>query len=218
MNFSNPCTIYHYLTATYDLESSGNEFLHFSSPFEVLIATILSAQTTDRCVNQVTKKLFARYPDASALAFAQPSDVEEIIHSTGFFRMKTRNIIAASRILENSFGGVVPDDMILLMTLPGVGRKTANIVIHHAFGRAEGIAVDTHVKRISYRLGLSNQSNPDRIEQDLLNTFPKKIWGEINGLLIMHGRHICHARRPACDRCGLLRICRYALSRSDIQH
>ena len=210
MPFPDPCTVYRHLNATYDLISSGGEFLHFGSPYEVLIATILSAQTTDRCVNQVTKKLFARYPDSSALAQADPSEVEDIIHRTGFYRVKTRNIIGAAQLLETSFDGVIPDDMDLLMTLPGVGRKTANIVIHHAFGRAEGIAVDTHVRRVSTRIGLSDQSNPDMIEQDLLKLFPIKIWGEINGLFILHGRRICLARNPACDRCNLFRICRYA--------
>ncbi|MFH0967641.1 MAG: endonuclease III [Methanobacteriota archaeon] len=209
------CEVYYQLHRAYDLASSGDEFLHFGSPYEVLIATILSAQTTDRCVNAVTKVLFARYPDSSALAQAESSDVEGIIHSTGFYRAKARNIIAAAQVLVNSHGGAVPDDMDLLMALPGVGRKTANIVIHHAFGRAEGIAVDTHVKRVSTRLGLSDQTNPNRIEQDLLDLFPRNIWGEINGLFILHGRRICQARSPACDRCVLSGICRYALARSD---
>jgi endonuclease III len=213
MSFPDPCTVYRHLNATYDLVSSDDEFLHFGSPYEVLIATILSAQTTDRSVNQVTKKLFARYPDSSSLALADPSEVEEIIHRTGFYRVKTRNIINAAQLLETSFGGVVPDDMDILMTLPGVGRKTANIVIHRAFGHAEGIAVDTHVRRVSIRLGLSDQSNPDRVEQDLLKLFPRKIWGKMNGLFILHGRRICQARTPACERCCLFSICRYAHTR-----
>jgi endonuclease-3 len=210
------CFIYHYLCDTYDLSQSGDEFLHFNNPFEVLVATILSAQTTDRCVNQVTKVLFARYPDADSLAKADHTEVEEIIHSTGFYRAKTRNIIAAAQTLMDTFDGSVPEDMSHLLTIPGVGRKTANIVIHHAFGRSEGIAVDTHVRRVSTRLGLSNHSDPDKIEQDLLALIPPDLWGEMNGLFILHGRHICHARRPACTQCGLISHCKYAKTNPDL--
>lgn len=209
MTFSDPCLIYHLLCGEYDLASSQEEFLHFETPYQILIATILSAQTTDKMVNQVTKVLFARYPDPSALANADPSDVEEIIHSTGFYRAKTRNVIAASQMLETCFGGIVPEDINQLMTLPGVGRKTANIVLHHAFGRADGIAVDTHVRRVSTRIGLSHAMDPDKIEQDLLRIFPKKVWGEINGLFILHGRKICMARKPSCTRCVLVSLCSY---------
>jgi endonuclease-3 len=204
------CLIYHYLQTTHDLASAGDEFLHFSSPFEVLIATILSAQTTDKTVNIVTKELFAQYRDPAALATADPVDVEKIVHRTGFYRAKTRNIIAASQVIMDSFGGEVPQVMEQLLTLPGVGRKTANIVLHHAFGRVEGIAVDTHVGRVSTRLGLSANSSPDKIEQDLIRIFPPDIWGEINGLFILHGRRICKAKKPECNRCGLVSLCRYA--------
>ena len=148
MTYSDPGRIYDLLCGEYDLASSQNEFLHFETPYQILIATILSAQTTDRCVNQVTKVLFSRYPDPSALALADIGDVETIIRSTGFYHAKSRNIIAAARTLLDDFGGTVPDEIGLLMTIPGVGRKTANIVVHHAFGRADGIAVDTHVKRL----------------------------------------------------------------------
>lgn len=205
-----PLRIFEILQSEYDLDSSRDEFLHFETPFEILIATILSAQTTDKCVNQVTKVLFSRFPDPSSLAAADPGEVEDIVHSTGFYRAKSRNIIAASKMLMTDYGGVVPDRMEQLITIPGVGRKTANIVIHHAFGRADGIAVDTHVRRVSMRLGLSDHSDPDRIEQDLLGFFPRDIWGDINGLFILHGRRVCTARSPGCHQCVLFLLCRYA--------
>lgn len=207
-----PCTIYRLLSKEYDLASSGDEFLHFETPYQILIATILSAQTTDRTVNLVTKDLFARYPDPVSLSNACQQDVEIIIHRTGFYRAKSRNIIATAQVLVNSFNGEVPDEISKLVTLPGVGRKTANIVVHHAFGRADGIAVDTHVGRLSGRLGLSVHSDPDRIEQDLLRFFPKEIWGDINGLFILHGRKICQARKPACSSCVLFSHCQFAAS------
>lgn len=210
MNSSVPCTIYHLLSKEYDLSSSGDEFLHFETPYQILIATILSAQTTDRTVNLVTKDLFARYPDPVSLSTACQQDVEKIIHRTGFYRAKSRNIIATAQVLVNSYKGEVPDEINKLITLPGVGRKTANIVVHHAFGRADGIAVDTHVGRLSGRLGLSDQSDPDRIEQDLLRLFPKEIWGNINGLFILHGRKVCQAKKPSCSCCVLSSLCRYA--------
>ncbi len=202
--------IYHILSDEYDLASSRDEFLHFETPYQILIATILSAQTTDRCVNQVTKILFSRYCDPASLSAASQAEVEEIIHATGFFRAKARNIIAAATVLVQSFDGQVPDKIEQLLTIPGVGRKTANIVIHHAFGRSEGIAVDTHVRRVSTRLGLSCHTDPDHIEQDLLRIFPPGVWGEINGLFILHGRRICQAKKPACDRCVLHELCHYA--------
>jgi endonuclease III len=205
-----PCTIYHLLSNEYDLTSSGDEFLHFENPYQILIATILSAQTTDRTVNLVTKDLFAKYPDPVSLSSASQQDVEIIIHRTGFYRAKSRNIIAAAQVLVNLYDGVVPDEISKLVVLPGVGRKTANIVVHHAFGRADGIAVDTHVGRLSGRLGLSDESNPDRIEQDLLKLFPKEIWGDINGLFILHGRKVCQARKPSCNSCVLFSLCRFA--------
>ena len=209
-----PCTIYHLLCGEYDLQSSGDEFLHFETPYQILIATILSAQTTDKTVNLVTKTLFKKYPDPVALSQAKTEEVEQIVHSTGFYRAKTRNIIAAAKVLVHTYHGIVPDTIDDLITLPGVGRKTANIVVHHAFGRADGIAVDTHVQRVSTRIGLSSQTDPSRIEQDLLRVFPRKVWGEINGLFILHGRRICQARSPACDRCVLLSLCRFGITYS----
>ncbi|WP_319538039.1 endonuclease III [uncultured Methanospirillum sp.] len=212
MDSSVHCTIFRLLSNEYDLDSSRDEFLHFENPYQILIATILSAQTTDRTVNLVTKELFTRYPDPASLSVAHQEDVESIIHPTGFYRAKSRNIIAAARTLMSSFGGKVPDEINKLITLPGVGRKTANIVIHHGFGRADGIAVDTHVGRLSGRLGLSDHQDPNQIEQDLLKLFPREVWGDINGLFILHGRKICQARKPACSLCVLSSLCRFASS------
>ncbi len=214
MNSSVPCTIFNLLSNEYDLDSSRDEFLHFENAYQILIATIISAQTTDRTVNLVTKELFARYPDPASLSIASQDDVEAIIHPTGFFRAKSRNIIAAARVLMSSFSGTVPDEIEKLVTLPGVGRKTANIVIHHAFGRADGIAVDTHVGRLSVRLGLSDHKDPNQIEQDLLKLFPREVWGDINGLFILHGRKVCQSRKPACNSCVLSSLCRFAAASS----
>jgi endonuclease-3 len=207
-----PDTILSRLRSRYDLLNSRDEFLHFKNPYETLIATILSAQTTDRCVNMVTRELFMKYPDVAALSEAPVQDVEKLIHPTGFFRTKARNIIAASQMVMKEFDGRVPDEMDDLVRLPGVGRKTANIVLDHAFSKTVGIAVDTHVRRVSMRLGLTDESDPDRIEMDLVRFFPKEFWAEINGLFILHGRRVCTARHPACDICNLADLCRYASS------
>jgi len=204
--------IYRKLCGVYDLSSSRDEFLHFESPYQILIATILSAQTTDKMVNQVTGVLFQKYPDPVALSEASIPDVEEIIHSTGFFHAKSKNIIKAAQALVLQFGGRVPGTIGELVTIPGVGRKTANIVIHHAFGRAEGIAVDTHVRRLSLRLGLVEHQDPVRIEQDLMAVYPKSVWGEINGLFILHGRRVCKSRSPDCEHCILQSLCPSAKS------
>ena len=178
-------------------------------PFRVLITTILSAQTTDRQVDEITPELFSRFPTPSALAHAPVEGVEAIIHSTGFFHAKARHIIAASVALEGDFGGKVPGTMEGLLTLPGVGRKTANIVLSRAFRRSEGIAVDTHVRRISRRIGLSDETSPDRIERDLTALYPRELWGTVNGLFITHGRTLCTARKPRCPECPVRRDCRY---------
>ena len=200
------------LKKRYDLSDCSDEFLHFNNPYEILVATILSAQTTDRCVNMVTKELFRRYPDAKSLAGADIEEVEKIIHATGFFHTKARNIIAASRKVITEFGGEVPDRMEDLISLPGVGRKTANIVLGHAFSKTAGIAVDTHVRRVSRRLGLTDHDEPDKIEVDLTRVFPREYWADINRLFILHGRRVCTARKPACDACYLADLCRYAAS------
>ncbi|MGA2933580.1 MAG: endonuclease III [Methanomicrobiales archaeon] len=179
------------------------------SSFQVLISTVLSAQTTDRSVDAVAPALFSRFPTPQSLAGADIGEIEEIIHSTGFFHMKARHIIAASRILARDFGGEVPGTMEELLTLPGVGRKTANIVLAHAFHIHDGIAVDTHVKRIAGRIGFSDETDPDRIERDLTGIYPRELWGSVNTLFITHGRALCTARNPRCPECPVRRECRY---------
>ncbi len=179
------------------------------TPFQVLILTILSAQTTDRAVLLVKKPLFSKYRTPAALANADIPDVEEIIHSLGFYHAKARHIIATSQKLVSDFGGRVPLAMNELLTLPGVGRKTANIVLYHALGKNEGVAVDTHVKRLAQRIGFSKNRDQDRIEQDLMRLFPKEKWGDLTDVLIAHGRVCCTARKPRCDVCPIARRCRY---------
>jgi len=205
--------IYRLLNAEYPRKDLDADFIQFENPFQILILTILSAQTTDRTVNQIRRPLFLRYPTPAALAGARQEDVEEIIHSAGFYHSKARNIIAASRAIVEEFKGVVPRTMEELVTLPGVGRKTANIVLNHAFGINTGIAVDTHVRRLSQRIGFSDSDNPEVIERDLTTLFPHEVWGDINYLLIRHGRAICTAKKPQCERCIIRRLCRYHLSR-----
>jgi endonuclease-3 len=181
--------------------------LTYESPLQLLVATILSAQCTDERVNMVTPFLFERYPLVDDLADSDPDEMEAIIHSCGFFRNKTKNIRAATEAIRDRFGGDVPATMKELITLPGVARKTANVVLAHAFGRNEGIAVDTHVQRLAGRLGLTTESDPVKIEADLMALVPRKYWGRLSDVLIWHGRRVCFARRPACDRCALAEIC-----------
>ena len=180
-----------------------------ANPFHVLISTILSAQTTDRAVDAVAPTLFSRFPTPQAMAKAEIGEVEAIIHPTGFFHTKARHIIETSRVLVRDFGGRVPGTMEELLTLPGVGRKTANIVLAHAFHREEGIAVDTHVKRIAGRIGFSDAKDPDRIERDLTAIYPRELWGSVNTLFITHGRILCTARKPRCPECPVKGDCRY---------
>jgi endonuclease-3 len=181
--------------------------LHFRNPYELLVAVILSAQTTDVGVNKVTPILFERYPDCESLAAADPDDVERIIKSTGFFRQKTKNIMASCRTIVAEHGGAVPDTMDELVALPGVARKTANIVLDHGFGKTEGIAVDTHVFRLAHRLGLSEQMDPNKVEIDLMREIPREMWHRVNYDLITHGRRVCTAKRPACGACFLNDVC-----------
>jgi endonuclease-3 len=181
--------------------------LEFRNPFEILVATILAAQCTDERVNKVTPGLFKRFPTPARFARADQGELEEMIRSTGFFRNKAKNIIGASRAIAERFGGKVPSTMAELVTLPGVARKTANIVLSAGFGKAEGIAVDTHARRLSQRLGLSRESDPDKIERDLLAIVPKEDWLDFNSLLVDHGRAICQARKPKCPECFLRRLC-----------
>jgi endonuclease-3 len=180
--------------------------LHYENPFQLLIATILSAQTTDENVNAVTPILFARYPDARALAQADPAEVEEMIKPTGFFRAKTRSIIACARALVERFGGEVPPRMEDLVTLPGVGRKTANVVLGVAFG-TPGFAVDTHVTRLTARLGLTRQKDPVKIEAEVTKLVPPEQWTDFGLRLILHGRQVCTARKPNCPACVLNDFC-----------
>ncbi len=181
--------------------------LHHRNAFELLCATILSAQCTDARVNMVTPILFARYPTPEALAAARPEDVERIIMSTGFFRNKTKSLIGMAQALVADHGGVVPRTMEELRVLPGVGRKTANVILGNAFGINEGVTVDTHVTRLSGLLGLTRQEDPVKIELDLMRLFPRDDWGLLSHLLIFHGRQICIARRPRCGECVLADLC-----------
>ena len=181
--------------------------LNFRTPYELIVATILSAQCTDARVNQVTPALFARYPTPRALADADPADVEDLIRSTGFFRNKTRSLLGMARALVERHGGEVPASMEELKVLPGVGRKTANVVLGNAFNINEGVTVDTHVTRLSHLIGLSEGADPLKIEQDLMKQVPRKDWTMVSHLLIWHGRRVCIARRPKCPECPLNDIC-----------
>jgi endonuclease-3 len=181
--------------------------LDHTDPFQLLCATVLSAQTTDVAVNKVTPKLFAAYPDARALAAAKPSDVERIVGSLGFFRQKTKSLIGLSAKLVADHGGKVPETLDELVKLPGVGRKTANVVLGVAFGKPEGVVVDTHVQRISQRLGWTKNKEPEKIEQDLCKLIPRADWAIASHLLIFHGRRICSAARPNCAGCGVNTLC-----------
>ncbi len=186
--------------------------LRHRNPYELIVATILSAQCTDARVNLVTPVLFARYPDAFALAAARPADVEEIIKSTGFFRTKTKSLIGMAQALVAEHGGEVPRTMAQLRALPGVGRKTANVVLGNAFGINEGVTVDTHVTRLSNRLGLTRHDDPVKIEQDLMRLVPQDDWALLSHLLIFHGRQVCIARRPRCYDCVLADVCPSVIS------
>jgi endonuclease III len=180
--------------------------LNFSTPLELLVATILSAQTTDKGVNQVTPVLFAKYRSAAGYAAADRDDVEKIIKPTGFFRAKTTTIIALGQALCDRFGGEVPRKMKELVSLPGVGRKTANVVLGNAFG-IPGISVDTHFGRLARRFGWTTAEDPDKVEQEVGSLFPRSEWTMLSHRLIWHGRRVCHSRRPACGACGIAALC-----------
>ena len=195
------------LNAAYPHTADDMNFLQFRNNFELLIMTILSAQTTDVTVNGLRDELFSAYPNAEALAAADQTEVERIIHPAGFFRSKAKNIIGASKKLCEDFGGEIPQTIEELITLPGVGRKTANIVTNHGFHKAYGIAVDTHVKRLSQRLGFTKSTDPDTIEKDLTALLDRKWWEHVNYLLISHGRAVCTAKKPACERCIIREHC-----------
>jgi endonuclease III len=181
--------------------------LDYQDPYQLAVATILSAQTTDVTVNGVTPALFRRYPTAEALASARIEDVEEIIRPTGFFRNKAKNITGFARALMEKHGGTVPRSIEELTSLPGVGRKTANVILGNAFGIDEGVVVDTHVNRLSNRLKLTREETPERIEEDLMEIFPREQWTMLSHLLIWHGRRVCEARKPRCEVCNVSHLC-----------
>ncbi|MCM1985765.1 endonuclease III [Methanococcoides seepicolus] len=181
--------------------------LDYSNEFELLIATILSAQCTDTQVNKVTNELFRKYTNAEALAAADLDILEKEIYSTGFYRAKSKNIKRTSQLILSDFNGKVPDTMEELTTLPGVARKTANIVLARGFGKVEGIAVDTHVKRVSGKLGLTENTDPKKIEQDLMKLVDQKDWDDLSMTLILHGRRVCDAKKPQCTVCLVSKLC-----------
>jgi len=181
--------------------------LNFGDPLQLLVATMLSAQCTDDRVNKVTPGLFRKYPGASAFASADVNELEGIIRSTGFFRSKAKNIIGAAREIEKRFSGKVPGTMGELIMLPGVARKTANVVLSGAYGVIEGVVVDTHVKRLAFRMGFTKNTDPVKVEQDLMKISPKKEWPVLSHLLIFHGRKTCSARKPLCYVCSVSRYC-----------
>ena len=181
--------------------------LHYTNPLEILVATILSAQATDKQVNKVTETLFKKYRTAQDYANADLNELELDVKSTGFYRNKAKNIKNTGKMLVEKFSSEVPDTMEEIMELPGVARKTANIVLSNAYGIVAGIAVDTHVRRLSKRLGLTENTDPNKIEADLMDIVPKGCWKRITDLLIFHGRNVCVARKPKCDVCSLNKIC-----------
>lgn len=183
--------------------------LDFSTPFELLIAVILSAQCTDERVNKTTPSIFCKYSTPEDFASIDIGELEDLIHPCGFFKTKAKNIKAMAQKLINDFDGKVPENMNDLMSLPGVGRKTANVMMLEAFNKPQGIAVDTHAKRISNKIGLSTQTDPEKIEKDLLRQFPKEYYKDVNHIFIWHGRNICTARNPKCKDCPIKQYCNY---------
>jgi endonuclease-3 len=181
--------------------------LEYADPLQILVATILAAQSTDKLVNTVTPSLFKKYPTAEAFAKADRGELETMIHSTGFFRNKAKSIVGSAQRIVDAYGGRVPDSIDELVTLPGVARKTANIVLAAGYGKAEGIAVDTHARRVSQRLGLTKCDDPVKIERDLMALVPRPDWIDFNFLLVDHGRALCQARRPKCPECFLRKLC-----------
>jgi len=181
--------------------------LHHENAFQLAVATILSAQCTDERVNSVTPALFERWPTAAAMAGARPKDLEKVIRPTGFFRNKTKSLLGMTRAVVQEYGGEIPDSMEALVGLPGIGRKTANVILGNAFGRDEGIVVDTHVRRLSRRLRFTTHDDPEKIEHDLMDLFPRERWTMLSHLLIFHGRRVCVARKPRCEECVVSHLC-----------
>lgn len=193
--------------ALHELYPDAEVELDWQTPLDLLVATILSAQSTDERVNRVTADLFEKYRTAKDYAEADPATFREEIRSSGFFNQKTDWVLGAARKMEEDFGGRVPETMDELVTLPGVARKTANLVLGTAFGKAEGVVVDTHVKRVAYRLGLTLEQDPVKVEEDLVARLPREEWIFAGHALILHGRRICVARKPKCSQCGLAEWC-----------
>ncbi len=181
--------------------------LNYSNPWQMLVATILSAQCTDKRVNIITKNLFARLPEVKDYEGIKQEELENYIRSAGFYRNKAKNILGAAEMIIKKYNGKVPDSMDDLVKLPGVARKTANVVLANAFSKTEGIAVDTHVKRLSYRLGLTKEKSPEKIEKDLMKLYPVSRWTDLTYLLIEHGRNLCGARKARCTECVLKDLC-----------
>lgn len=194
------------LTSLEQLYPDARTELVFNTPFELLVATVLSAQATDVSVNAATPALFERYPDAHAMSQAEAQDIEPLIRRIGLYRGKARNLAALARLLVERHGGEVPNDFDAVVALPGAGRKTANVVLSNAYG-FPAIAVDTHVGRLARRLGLSVQTNPDKVEQDLQGLFPRERWVFLHHALILHGRRVCMARNPQCAACEMAAFC-----------
>jgi len=195
------------------LEILANEYpdtktaLNFQTPFQLLVATILSAQTTDIQVNKITPQLFKKFPTPEDFCNAGLKEIQNLISSINFYKNKARNIKLAAEKIVKEFGGKVPDTMEDLLTLPGVARKTANVVLNQAFGKNQGIVVDTHVRRVSQRLGLTKNTDPVKIEQDLMKIIPQKHWGSFSFRLVQHGRKICAAKKPLCNICAFVNMC-----------
>ena len=182
--------------------------LNFTTPFEILVAVALSAQCTDEMVNKVTAEIFPKYNTPEDFANLPLEDIEKMIHSCGFYRNKAKNLKLASQKILKDFNGDVPNTMEELMTIPGIGRKSANVIMLEAFNNPQGIAVDTHVKRLSNRIGFSNEKDPEKIEKDLLKILPKKYYSAANHILILHGRNICKAQKPNCKNCCINSLCK----------
>ena len=181
--------------------------LNWENPYQLIVATLLSAQCTDERVNRVTRDLFPRYPDARALAGADLAELEKAVRPTGFFRNKAKHLQGLGCRVTEAYGGEIPGTMEDLLTLPGVARKTANVVLSNAFGIHEGVVVDTHVKRVSGRLGFTDSSDPKRIERDLMEVFPREAWHPFAWRILVHGRHVCVARKPRCGQCDIAPFC-----------
>jgi len=190
--------------------------LDFRSPFELVCSVVLSAQTTDANVNKATPALFARFPDAKALAVVEPIEVEPLVSTLGFFRMKSKSLVGLARALVEKHGGEVPQTMDELVALPGVGRKTANVVLGVLWNKPEGVVVDTHVMRLSQRLGWTKNTDPGKIEKDLCKILPRKEWDHTGHVLIFHGRRCCFARKPECGTCSVSDVCPAAFDAEDV--